>query len=96
MRIVVFAAKSPVWSYYMQTRIVAPTLLDAINHARACNEMWRSTFIIASDTEAEPDEHGNVEPATEPGQWPRGKFDMEDFIRINKRLRVIPAMSEAA
>jgi len=96
MRIVILATKSPVWSYYMQTRIVAPTLQDAIAHARNANEMWRSQFAIISDTEAMPDEHGVVEPATEPGTWPRGKFDMAGHVAANKRLRIVPSMDEAA
>lgn len=94
MRVVVFAAKSPVWSYYMQVRIVAPTLRDAIAHVRNCHEMWRDSFVVVSDDEAVEDENGRVEPATELGAWPRGKFDMAGFLAANKRIRVIPAVME--
>lgn len=93
MRVVILAAKSPIWSYYMQTRIVSPTLQDAIIHARSANEMWLDSFVIVSDTEAEMDEHGRSEPATEPGTWPRGKFDMVGYVQANKRIRVIPKVA---
>lgn len=96
MRAIVLAAKSPVWSYYMQTRIVAPSLKAAIEHARNCHEMWRGQFAVISDDELVPDKNGHVEPATEPGEWPRGKFDMAGHLAANKRLRIVPSMDVAA
>lgn len=88
-RAVTLAAQNPYWSYHTYTRIVAPTLKDAIAHARACNEMWHQAFVLVSDEETD-------EPVTDVGEWPRGKFDMLAHKGSVDKLRVIPAVRKVA
>lgn len=90
MRAVTLAAKSPLYTYYLSTRIVAADVRAAIAHARACNEMWWDAFVIVSDDPAD-------EPATDPGTWPRTpRFDMDGLVNAVKaggaKLRVVAAM----
>lgn len=89
-RAVTLAAQSPVYSYFLSTRIVAPDLKSAIAHARACHDMWNDAFVVVSDEETD-------EPATDAGEWPRTpRFDMQAHANQSGKIRVVAAVRQSA